>query len=127
MARKRDGMRAAVLHEAGTPLRIEDLTLDDPRYGEVRVRLEAVGVCHSDYHYMVGDLPCPTPIVLGHEGAGIVVSVGLTACPVALLSASRVVPLPRKAPCSVARQGCASTTVPCIISSVSRVSRRNAS
>jgi Zn-dependent alcohol dehydrogenase len=69
-------MRAAVLHRPGTPLELEDVTLDDPQAGEVRVRLSAVGVCHSDYHYMVGDIPCPLPIVLGHEGTGEVVAVG---------------------------------------------------
>jgi Zn-dependent alcohol dehydrogenase len=69
-------MRAAVLYEAGSPLEIEDLDLAEPREHEVRIRLAAIGVCHSDYHYMTGDLPCPVPIVLGHEGAGEVVSVG---------------------------------------------------
>lgn len=69
-------MKAAVLFEARAPLRIEDLTLDEPRAGEVQVRLKAVGICHSDYHYMVGDLPCPLPAVLGHEGTGEVVAVG---------------------------------------------------
>jgi Zn-dependent alcohol dehydrogenase len=69
-------VKAAVLYEPGTPLQMEELELDEPLAGEVRVRLSAVGVCHSDYHYMVGDLPCPMPIVLGHEGTGTVVSVG---------------------------------------------------
>jgi Zn-dependent alcohol dehydrogenase len=55
---------------------MEDVDLAEPREGEVRVRIDAVGVCHSDYHYMNGDLSCPLPIVLGHEGAGRVVSVG---------------------------------------------------
>ena len=69
-------MRAAVLHQPGEPLRIEDLELDDPRPGEVRVRVAAAGVCHSDYHYMTGDLPCRLPIVVGHEGSGTVEAVG---------------------------------------------------
>jgi S-(hydroxymethyl)glutathione dehydrogenase/alcohol dehydrogenase len=69
-------MRAAVLHEAGTPLRIEQLALDEPRAGELRVRVQAAGVCHSDYHYMTGDLRCPLPVVPGHEGAGVVEAVG---------------------------------------------------
>ena len=69
-------MRAAVLHQTGEPLRIEDLELDDPRPGEVRVRVAAAGVCHSDYHYMTGDLPCRLPIVVGHEGSGTVEAVG---------------------------------------------------
>jgi Zn-dependent alcohol dehydrogenase len=69
-------MRAAVLHEPGAPLRVEELELEAPRPGEVRVRVEAAGVCHSDLHYMTGDLQCPLPVVVGHEGAGIVEEVG---------------------------------------------------
>jgi Zn-dependent alcohol dehydrogenase len=69
-------MRAAVLHEVGAPLVVEDLVLEPPRAGEVQVRIEAAGVCHSDYHYMTGDLRCPLPVVVGHEGAGVVEDVG---------------------------------------------------
>jgi S-(hydroxymethyl)glutathione dehydrogenase/alcohol dehydrogenase len=69
-------MKAAVLHEVGAPLRLEDVTLEGPRPGEVRVRVQAAGVCHSDLHYMTGDLRCPLPVVLGHEGAGVVAEVG---------------------------------------------------
>ena len=69
-------MRAAVLHEPGAPLAVEELTLEPPRAGEVRVRIEAAGVCHSDLHYMTGDLRCPLPVVVGHEGAGVVEAVG---------------------------------------------------
>ena len=69
-------MRAAVLHDVGAPLRVEDLALEAPRAGEVEVRIEAAGVCHSDYHYMTGDLRCPLPVVVGHEGAGVVEAVG---------------------------------------------------
>jgi Zn-dependent alcohol dehydrogenase len=50
-------MRAAVLRETGAPLRLEDVDLDEPKSGEVLVRIEAAGVCHSDLHYMIGDLP----------------------------------------------------------------------
>jgi Zn-dependent alcohol dehydrogenase len=69
-------MKAAILREPGTPLRVEDVELDAPRAGEVAVRVEASGVCHSDLHYMLGDIPCPLPIVLGHEGSGVVEEVG---------------------------------------------------
>lgn len=69
-------MKAAVLREAGRPLTIEEVGLAEPRAGEVQVRVLAAGVCHSDLHYMTGDLPALLPIVLGHEGAGIVDSVG---------------------------------------------------
>lgn len=70
-------MRAAVLYQTGEPLEIEELELDDPRAGEVLVRLVASGVCHSDLHNQQGVHPPPTPVVLGHEGAGIVERVGL--------------------------------------------------
>lgn len=69
-------MRAAVLREPGTPLTIERVELAAPGSGEITVRIEASGVCHSDYHYMTGDITCPLPVVLGHEGAGIVEEVG---------------------------------------------------
>jgi S-(hydroxymethyl)glutathione dehydrogenase / alcohol dehydrogenase len=69
-------LRAAVLREIGAPLSLEDVDLDEPRAGEVRVRIEAAGVCHSDLHYMTGDLVAKRPLVVGHEGAGIVEAVG---------------------------------------------------
>lgn len=69
-------MRAAVLREPGSPLTIEDVELAAPTAGEIAVRIEASGVCHSDYHYMTGDITCPLPVVLGHEGAGIVEELG---------------------------------------------------
>jgi Zn-dependent alcohol dehydrogenase len=55
---------------------VRDLSLDGPRAGEVLVRIEAAGVCHSDQHYLSGDLQCPLPVVPGHEGAGVVEAVG---------------------------------------------------
>jgi S-(hydroxymethyl)glutathione dehydrogenase/alcohol dehydrogenase len=69
-------MKAAVLHESGQPLSIEDVDLDGPRADEVRLRVAASGLCHSDYHMIVGDLPVPLPAVLGHEAAGVVEAVG---------------------------------------------------
>jgi S-(hydroxymethyl)glutathione dehydrogenase/alcohol dehydrogenase len=69
-------MRAAVIERAGERARIEELTLDEPHDGEVRVRMLASGVCHSDLHVRDGDWDRPGPIVLGHEGAGIVDAVG---------------------------------------------------
>jgi Zn-dependent alcohol dehydrogenase len=69
-------MKAAVLHAAGEPLEIADVRLDEPRAGEVLVRVQAAGVCHSDLHYMTGDLRCRLPAVLGHEGAGVVERTG---------------------------------------------------
>jgi Zn-dependent alcohol dehydrogenase len=69
-------MRAAVLHAPGEPLRLEEVRLAGPGRGELLVRVQAAGVCHSDLHYMTGDLTCRLPVVLGHEGAGIVEDVG---------------------------------------------------
>jgi Zn-dependent alcohol dehydrogenase len=56
---------------------VEEVELASPKAGEVRVRVAAAGVCHSDYHYMRGDLTTELPAVLGHEGAGVVEEVGV--------------------------------------------------
>ncbi|WP_328679667.1 Zn-dependent alcohol dehydrogenase [Streptomyces sp. NBC_00322] len=69
-------VRAAVLPAVGSPLEITDIHLPEPGPGQVRVRLAAAGVCHSDLSLSNGTMRVPTPCVLGHEGAGIVVSVG---------------------------------------------------
>jgi S-(hydroxymethyl)glutathione dehydrogenase/alcohol dehydrogenase len=69
-------MKAAVLHKAGQPLSIEDVEVHPPQRGEVQVRMYAGGVCHSDLHVMKGDLYMPVPIILGHEGSGIIEAVG---------------------------------------------------
>ncbi|GIH15452.1 alcohol dehydrogenase catalytic domain-containing protein [Rugosimonospora africana] len=69
-------MRAAVCSGAGAGLVVEDLTLAGPGPAEVLVRIDAAGICHSDYHYLTGDLACPLPVVPGHEGAGVVEEVG---------------------------------------------------
>ena len=69
-------MKAAVLYEARTPLVVETVDLDDPKEGEVLVRLASAGVCHSDYHVMKGEWTLPLPMVLGHEAAGVVERVG---------------------------------------------------
>ena len=69
--------RAAVLTDVGRPLELrDDLELDEPRAGEVRVQLRAAGVCHSDLSMRDGVLPITLPAVLGHEGAGVVTQVG---------------------------------------------------
>lgn len=69
-------VRAAVIQRPGVPTRVETLVLDPPRAGEVLVRMTASGVCHSDLHVRDGDWVRPGPIVLGHEGAGVVEAVG---------------------------------------------------
>ncbi len=68
--------RAAVLRTVGEPTTVEDLVVAEPRAGEVRVRMLASGVCHSDLHVRDGEWPRPTPIVMGHEGAGVVEALG---------------------------------------------------
>jgi S-(hydroxymethyl)glutathione dehydrogenase / alcohol dehydrogenase len=69
-------VRGAVLATVGHPVEIRDLDLVEPRAGEVRVRMLASGVCHSDLHVRDGEWDRPTPIVMGHEGAGRVEAVG---------------------------------------------------
>ncbi|MFJ2892078.1 Zn-dependent alcohol dehydrogenase [Streptomyces sp. NPDC087305] len=69
-------VRAAVLPAVGAPLEIAEIDLPDPGPGQVRIRLAAAGVCHSDLSLSNGTMRVPVPAVLGHEGAGTVVSVG---------------------------------------------------
>lgn len=69
-------IQAAVINAAGQPTGIETLRLDDPRPGEILVRMTSAGVCHSDLHVRDGDWVRPGPIVMGHEGAGIIEAVG---------------------------------------------------
>jgi S-(hydroxymethyl)glutathione dehydrogenase/alcohol dehydrogenase len=68
--------KAAVVYQAGKPIEIEELTLDGPREGEVLIRYTHAGLCHSDVHIAHGDLEARLPMVLGHEGAGIIEEVG---------------------------------------------------
>jgi alcohol dehydrogenase len=77
-------IRGAVLYEQGKPrpyaatrpIHIETLTLDPPGPGEVLVKVEAAGLCHSDLTTIEGGRARKTPLLLGHEGAGVVVQVG---------------------------------------------------
>ncbi|GHH49193.1 Zn-dependent alcohol dehydrogenase [Streptomyces candidus] len=68
--------RAAILRAPHTPLEITDITLPAPAPHQVRIRLTAAGVCHSDLSLTNGTMRLPTPAVLGHEGAGTVTEVG---------------------------------------------------
>jgi S-(hydroxymethyl)glutathione dehydrogenase / alcohol dehydrogenase len=70
-------MRAAVFRGPGQPVRVTEVELAPPGPGEVEVAVTAAGVCHSDLHVVRGEWPHPTPVVLGHEGSGIVAAVGL--------------------------------------------------
>jgi S-(hydroxymethyl)glutathione dehydrogenase/alcohol dehydrogenase len=68
--------RAALFHAPDRPLETAEVDLEEPRAGEVLVRMAAIGVCGSDLHVLKGEWVRPTPMVLGHEGAGIVEAVG---------------------------------------------------
>jgi Zn-dependent alcohol dehydrogenase len=67
---------AAVLHDVNKPYSVETVELDEPRRGEVLVKVGAAGVCRSDLHFQKGEATIALPAVLGHEGAGTVARVG---------------------------------------------------
>jgi S-(hydroxymethyl)glutathione dehydrogenase / alcohol dehydrogenase len=69
-------MRAVVFRDPSRPVEVTDVELDAPRPGEVRVRIAAAGVCHSDLHVRRGDWQVAAPLVMGHEGSGTVVATG---------------------------------------------------
>src|SRR5438094_1880198 len=71
-------MRAAVMHAYNVPVEIEDVDIEEPKFGEVMVRIAASGICGSDIHLWHGTAPLgeTPPIVLGHEGAGVIEAVG---------------------------------------------------
>ena len=71
-------MRGAVLRQTGDEGLdvVDNLEIADPGPGQVRIKIEATGVCHSDLSGMNGTLPQPAPAVLGHEGAGVILEVG---------------------------------------------------
>ncbi|NMO03219.1 NDMA-dependent alcohol dehydrogenase [Gordonia sp. TBRC 11910] len=64
--------KAAVVYEPGKPMEIVELELDGPREGEVLIRYLYAGLCHSDVHIAHGDLDARLPMVMGHEGAGVI-------------------------------------------------------
>ncbi|MFM8794883.1 MAG: alcohol dehydrogenase catalytic domain-containing protein, partial [Acidimicrobiales bacterium] len=80
--------RAAVLHGVGQQWQIETITVDPPKAGEVLVHWKVAGLCHSDEHFVTGDMVPPAealaaagrppvfPVIAGHEGSGVVVEVG---------------------------------------------------
>lgn len=68
--------KAAIMTEVGKPLQIREIEVAAPSVGEVRVRVAASGVCHSDLHTLDGTFEYQLPTILGHEGAGIVEDVG---------------------------------------------------
>ena len=68
--------KAVVCRDINQPVVVEEIEVEAPRRGEVMIKLAACGVCHSDYSVTTGTIPFPPPVVLGHEGAGIVIEVG---------------------------------------------------
>jgi Zn-dependent alcohol dehydrogenase len=69
-------VKAAVYYGVDRPVVVEEVGIKDPGPGEVRVALQAAGLCHSDLSVIDGTIPYPTPVVLGHEGAGVVEAIG---------------------------------------------------
>ena len=69
-------MKAAVLHSTPGKLSVEEIDIADPGPNEVRVKIVASGLCHTDWETMHGYQPVNLPAVIGHEGAGVVESVG---------------------------------------------------
>ncbi len=69
-------MKAALCYEFGKPLVIEEVTISEPKQGEIKVKLAACAICHSDIHFMEGAWGGALPALYGHEAAGTVVDVG---------------------------------------------------
>ena len=69
-------MKAAVCYEFGKPLVVEEIHIDPPEIGEVKVRVAACSICHSDVHLIRGDWGNEPPLVAGHEAAGVVEETG---------------------------------------------------
>src|SRR4029450_11977178 len=74
---ERIGMKAAVFYSSSKPIAIEQVEVRDPGPGEVRIKIMAAGLCHSDLSVIDGTIPYPVPVVLGHEGAGVIDAVGV--------------------------------------------------
>ena len=69
-------MKAVILNAIGEPMAAEEIPTPEPRTGEVMIRVEACGVCHTDLHVVKAEVKFPTPCVLGHEVSGTVVAHG---------------------------------------------------
>ena len=96
---------AAVLERFNEPLRLVELELDPPRTGEVRVRVRASGVCHSDLHMQQGHIPFPLPMVLGHEAAGVIEELGPDVVDFALGDRVILTPSPQCGACFYCQRG----------------------
>src|SRR5437763_1934380 len=104
-SRARPTTRRPVSAALRQPLEVQDLGLGAPRPGEIAVRLLASGVCASDVSVLKGDLPSPLPIVLGHEGAGVVTEVGEGVTTVAVGDHVVVTAMPQCGTCWRCRRG----------------------
>ena len=71
--------RAAVVHDFGSPLTVEQVAMPELERGQVRVKVETCGLCHTDIHAANGDWPIKPspPFIPGHEGVGIVTQLGI--------------------------------------------------
>lgn len=69
-------IKAAVLNKANSDLDLEEIVLDEPKSNEVLIKTVSSGICHSDIEFQNGGFPIQLPVILGHEGAGIVEKVG---------------------------------------------------
>ncbi|EUA23512.1 alcohol dehydrogenase GroES-like domain protein [Mycobacterium xenopi 4042] len=69
--------KGALIWEFNQPWSVEEIEIGDPRKDEVKIQMEAAGMCHSDHHLVTGGIPMAGfPVLGGHEGAGIVTEVG---------------------------------------------------
>ena len=68
--------KAVICRELNQPVVVEEIEVAGPGPGEAMIKLSACGVCHSDLSATNGTIPFPPPLILGHEGAGVVVEVG---------------------------------------------------
>jgi Zn-dependent alcohol dehydrogenase len=68
--------KAVLAREVGKPVVVEEIEVAAPQHGEVTMRIAACGVCHSDLSATNGTINYPMPLILGHEGAGVIVAVG---------------------------------------------------
>lgn len=69
-------IKAALVHEAGGDIRLENVKIEEPKANEVLIKMVGTGICHTDLGVQAQDIQTPLPIALGHEGAGIVEKVG---------------------------------------------------
>lgn len=98
--------KAAICVEPGRPLEIDMVDVRAPGEGEVLVEMRATGLCHSDLHAMTGQVSlCPYPVILGHEGAGVVVDIGPGVTSVAPGDHVIPAPIPECRRCANCRSG----------------------